>query len=856
MKLKWLLPHNYTGYGYPNNAYCEKLIQLKPFQQLYATVTYLHSEKNVDIIRYFNGSEDYVGTRLEQKNVTVFFPHENGSMIKDIKLRFESDGSVQGNGPERLSTVILTNDKPAFVLEFTKNNSAITVELSNDLKNANDVIETVHLPKTSAYKALKCFTIYYYSNFTSVMGMLHFYRNDHAKNCIFKETAFEIRAKEEQKATMISRNDGFCYFVIINQVVDNNNLIFTKFWTNSRTNMVEIFSGIHFSTKLLQFSYNAFHPWKTMILNRPFYIAVIPPNTSLLLEFYPYVLPFNLTSAMASLFNTNYLGAATDSNNFAYELAPTGPLVKTDYGKIEGVSLQTTLGFKADVFLGIPYASPPIGSLRFEKPQPPKPWKNTFEASHYGFGCATYYVGINESLVSEDCLTLNIMRPSAPSKNANGYPVMFYIHGGGFITGASRDYPYLPIIEKLVKREIIVVTINYRLGPFGFYSTGNDFAPGNYGLWDQVEALKFVQKTISAFGGNPKSVTIFGESAGGASVSWLSLSPETEGLFARAIAMSGSSQAIWANTEDVVGFSKNLTKGLGCDKVEDLKKCIQRSSTHEVIKAAKSFIPATNRYDSPDFSYWNPRFDGDFIDAQNFKDAIKKAPKREHFIGIDSQEDIAFALVQSYNFTGAKYLPLPLEKALHFRRPNFTEAVSALLGSEEHFGKDKEKVAKNIVEFYEKNMNYKRNFFLQTFVQIFSDIHFNVPAMREAKMKAASGHKVYFYRYSHIQPNWRSRLVDGARHGSELENFFSSTTSSLEVQQTTADLFVNFAFKGIPSSSPIEAALVTTDKIPFVDINKISKAEDNLWPDRTQFWDQLAAEHGFDWPTGRDATNS
>lgn len=98
MKLKWLLPHNYTGYGYPNNAYCEKLIQLKPFQQLYATVTYLHSEKNVDIIRYFNGSEDYVGTRLEQKNVTVFFPHENGSMIKDIKLRFESDGSVQGNG--------------------------------------------------------------------------------------------------------------------------------------------------------------------------------------------------------------------------------------------------------------------------------------------------------------------------------------------------------------------------------------------------------------------------------------------------------------------------------------------------------------------------------------------------------------------------------------------------------------------------------------------------------------------------------------------------------------------------------------------------------------------------------------
>uniref|UniRef100_A0A914P7L8 Carboxylic ester hydrolase n=1 Tax=Panagrolaimus davidi TaxID=227884 RepID=A0A914P7L8_9BILA len=440
-----------------------------------------------------------------------------------------------------------------------------------------------------------------------------------------------------------------------------------------------------------------------------------------------------------------------------------------------------------NIFSTIPY---------FQKPQPPSPWKKTFKAKNFSLGCATYYVGLNESLVSEDCLTLNIMQPSAPSKNPDGYPVMVFIHGGGFITGASWNFPYQPIVEKLVKREIIFVSINYRLGPFGFYSTGNAFAPGNYGLWDQVEALKFIQKTISNFGGNSKSVTIFGESAGGASVSWLTLSSETEGLFNRAIPMSGSSQAIWANTEDVVGFSKNLTRELGCDKVEDLKKCIQRSSTHEIIKAAKSFTPNTNRYDSPDFSYWNPRIDGDFVDAQNFNEAIKKAPKRENFIGIDSQEDITFALVQSFNFTGAKYLPLPLEKELHFRRENFSAAISALLGTAEHFGKDKDKVTKKIVEFYEKNENYKRNFFLQTFVQIFSDIHFNVPAMREAKMKAAAGHKVFFYRYSHILPEWKNRLVDGARHGSEMENFFSPTTSSLEVQQTTVDLFVNFAVKG------------------------------------------------------------
>ena len=124
----------------------------------------------------------------------------------------------------------------------------------------------------------------------------------------------------------------------------------------------------------------------------------------------------------------------------------------------------------------------------------------------------------------------------------------------------------------------------------GFYSTGNSFAPGNYGLWDQVEALKFIQKTISNFGGNPKAVTIFGESAGGASTSWLSLSPATEGLFHRTIPMSGSSQGIWANTEDVVHFSKKLTKILGCDKVEDLPKCIKHPSTQGIINATKKFV--------------------------------------------------------------------------------------------------------------------------------------------------------------------------------------------------------------------------------------------------------------------------
>uniref|UniRef100_A0A914Q8L5 Carboxylesterase type B domain-containing protein n=1 Tax=Panagrolaimus davidi TaxID=227884 RepID=A0A914Q8L5_9BILA len=321
---------------------------------------------------------------------------------------------------------------------------------------------------------------------------------------------------------------------------------------------------------------------------------------------------------------------------------PPDPIVSTEYGEIEGLIYTSSKGFRAEAFLGIPYAQPPINELRFEKSLPPIPWKTPLKAKTIGTPCSTYsdIFGPN----SEDCLTLNILKPKSHPHNPNGYPVMVSIHAGAFIYSSAEFFPYKKAIETLVSHGIIVVTINYRLGPFGFFTTGDSNAPGNYGLWDQVEALKFIQKVIPAFMGNPKAVTIFGSSAGGASCSWLSISPTTKDLFNRAIIMSGSASAPWASAEDdLIDSSLKLITAANCSKSANIKECLKSKSTAEIKAATSSFIEhGLLRTDSINFGYFYPRFDNDFVKASNLKEAIKKAPKKANLQGVCSQEYNSF----------------------------------------------------------------------------------------------------------------------------------------------------------------------------------------------------------------------
>ena len=217
--------------------------------------------------------------------------------------------------------------------------------------------------------------------------------------------------------------------------------------------------------------------------------------------------------------------------------------VKTEQGKVDGKTINDG---KVRAFLGLPYAAPPVGDLRWKAPQPVAKWKGERDATKYGAHCAQGRVFedmvFQDAGPSEDCLFLNVYAP-ADAKEKSKLPVMFWIHGGGFAGGAVQSRVITATFCPL--KGVVLVTINYRLGVFGFLATDDlakeaNGAAGNYGLMDMVAALQWVKGNISGFGGDPNNVTIFGESAGSFAVSTLMASPMAKGLFHKAIGESGA----------------------------------------------------------------------------------------------------------------------------------------------------------------------------------------------------------------------------------------------------------------------------------------------------------------------------
>src|ERR1700691_2048234 len=211
--------------------------------------------------------------------------------------------------------------------------------------------------------------------------------------------------------------------------------------------------------------------------------------------------------------------------------AASGPLAATANGAVRGLASGAV-----DEFLGIPYAAPPVGALRWQPPQPAASWSGVRAATQFAPHCPQVAGPFGEASTSEDCLYLNVFTPTGGGL----HPVMVWIHGGALVSGESNDYDP----AGLVADGVTVVTINYRLGALGFLAHpalgGPNGQSGDYGLMDQQAALRWVQRNIANFGGDPRNVTIFGESAGGLSVLSQVASPQARGLFAKAIAESGS----------------------------------------------------------------------------------------------------------------------------------------------------------------------------------------------------------------------------------------------------------------------------------------------------------------------------
>jgi len=258
-----------------------------------------------------------------------------------------------------------------------------------------------------------------------------------------------------------------------------------------------------------------------------------------------------------------------------------------------------TAGENKDVriFKGIPFAAPPVGELRWKPPQPVKPWEGVRLCADFGPWCPQPKPFIGHALgkLNEDCLYLNVWTAAKSADEKR--PVMVWIHGGGCTTGSGSMAVYDG--AELARLGVVAVTINYRLGPFGYLAhpllskESPQGVSGNYGHLDQIAALQWVRKNIAAFGGDSGCVTIFGESAGALSVCRLMISPQSKGLFHRAIAQSGGAYGRNRRLRERSGLmapmeteGERIAAALGCDKAEDPLAALRAKSADELLAAS------------------------------------------------------------------------------------------------------------------------------------------------------------------------------------------------------------------------------------------------------------------------------
>lgn len=324
--------------------------------------------------------------------------------------------------------------------------------------------------------------------------------------------------------------------------------------------------------------------------------------------------------------------------------------VKTKYGTLEGIDKEG-----CSAFFGVPYAKPPVGELRWKAPQPPEPWdgmreakefshrawqmqelyhedKNAPEMPFINYGREFYADPAYVPPMDEDCLYLNVWTPAHSAEEK--LPVAFWIHGGAFMNGYGSEMEFDG--EAFAKKGVILVTINYRLGPLGFLChpalKDENGLCGNYGSLDQIAALQWVRENIAAFGGDPDRITIFGQSAGAMSVETLICSPLTKGMFAGAILQSGGSYKTHF-THDIpmemaMEVGKVFSEATGANTVEELRAM----SPQDVMKAANSMRPGLEKIGFPGLPFV-PVIDGKFLIEGN-----------DDYIGSGKHPDIPYML--------------------------------------------------------------------------------------------------------------------------------------------------------------------------------------------------------------------
>ncbi|XP_074149549.1 liver carboxylesterase 1-like [Sminthopsis crassicaudata] len=529
----------------------------------------------------------------------------------------------------------------------------------------------------------------------------------------------------------------------------------------------------------------------------------------------------------------------------------SGPIVDTEYGKVQGkqVILQE-FDKSANVFLGVPFAKAPIESLRFAPPQPPEPWDYVKSTTTTPPRCAQnplggefiskFFESMNNITLknSEDCLYLNIYT-SADLTSKTKLPVMVWIHGGAFLVGdaSSFDGTNLSVLEN-----VVVVAIQYRLGIFGFYSTGDEHARGNWGYLDQVAALQWVQRNIVNFGGDPNSVTIFGVSAGGISVSALVLSPLTKNLFHRAISQSGVVLMESLFSSNIKSIAEKIAALAGCktSTSASMVHCLRQKTEEEILNTAQKL------------GLFTLDFQGDptqkmallptVVDGIFFPKSPKELLAEKQFnhvpyiVGVNSDE---FGWI----------LPSILEYPLSGDTLD-QETATTLLWNSYPFVKIPRDLTPVITEKYlgvtEDPVKKKGRF-----LDMIGDLMFGIPSILVAQLHRASGAPTYMYQFQHRPSIWGNLkpATVKADHGDDIFFVFgiplgkeSFPEEEKELSRKMMKYWSNFARNGNPNGEGLVKWPVYDQNEEYIQIDITMKIDKKLKEKEVALWTELLSE--------------
>ncbi|CAK1588748.1 unnamed protein product [Parnassius mnemosyne] len=534
----------------------------------------------------------------------------------------------------------------------------------------------------------------------------------------------------------------------------------------------------------------------------------------------------------------------------AYVLAEQ-PTLRTPLGELKGHFLKTRGGRQIAAFTAVPYAKPPVDELRFKAPIPIEAWEDTLDATQQSPVCVQRnpYTRQKEIVGQEDCLYLNIYTPVAVNEidTERRLPVMVFIHGGGWMCGDATTDMYGP--HFLLDRDVILVAMNYRLGPLGFLSTQDEHCPGNNGLKDQQEALRFIQKTIHSFGGDNSSVTIFGESAGGASAHYHMLSKTSEGLFHKAISESGTALVPWAEASpgEPLRNAFRLAKFLNCPQAPStaMLDCLRTKDSYDIINTEFKFYAWDYEPMTPFKAVVEPDLPGAFLTSSPRK--MPSSAAVPWMTGLNKNEGCLKSVWITANSSRYQEFISGFESiapvTFYYENSPYVDRITKRIRDVYFNGGDTEEIKTAILDLY-------------------SDSYFAYPALEAIELTFNyTKNPVYLYELTYRATNSFSQIFGdedgdyGVCHADELMHLFPIrflskpfSEKDREISELIITLWTNFATSGDPNK-PIKLPFkwepaTSGQQMEYLEIGVEQEMRNDL-ASRSRFWGSLPLWHNI-----------